>query len=145
MTDLQTLANKNISDICIHALKHGQADGSLVIFDKQNQLTTIVTEAFRQALPNAEFLDFDKMVAFVKMFVLSGLNKVILAVAPSFIIDFSKKLILVCFADFKHSLYDLYFSIVMVIYILLSSILGLSYFHIISKTFCNFFFCSRFF
>ena len=59
MNDLQALANKNIKDVCTHALQHGPNDGALVIFDTQADLARIITDAFRSALPNADYVDFD--------------------------------------------------------------------------------------
>ena len=51
MNTLQSAADKNISDICTHALKHGLADGALIIFDTKTELAQILT-----ATPETHFL-----------------------------------------------------------------------------------------
>jgi hypothetical protein len=58
-TDLQTLANKNIRDILTLSIKHAPPSRALVVYDTENGLTDIITAAYRAALPDAEFVDFN--------------------------------------------------------------------------------------
>jgi aminopeptidase len=53
---------KNVTDILNLCLKFdNNSQKALVIYDKQNKLTKILTEAYKIALPEALFLDFDKL------------------------------------------------------------------------------------
>jgi aminopeptidase len=53
---------KNITDILNLCVKFDSENKkALVIFDTNNGLTNILTEAYRIALPNAKFLDFDTL------------------------------------------------------------------------------------
>lgn len=52
-------AIKNVGDIVSLALEHDPAQPALVVFDEQYGLTKILTEAYRTALPNAQFINFD--------------------------------------------------------------------------------------
>lgn len=53
------LATKNIQDILALAILHSSQHAALVISDKQCPLAVTLTEAYRRALPTANFLDFD--------------------------------------------------------------------------------------
>jgi aminopeptidase len=56
-------ATQNISDIltqCIQFDVNGE-NKALVVYDSQNGLTDILTQAYRNVLPNAKFVDFDNM------------------------------------------------------------------------------------
>jgi aminopeptidase len=56
-------ATQNIRDIltqCIQFDVNGE-NKSLVVYDSQNGLTDILTQAYRNVLPNAKFVDFDTM------------------------------------------------------------------------------------
>ena len=57
-TKLVTLATKNIGDMVVLALLHDDSHKALVIYDTENELTEILTEAYRNVLPKARFLDF---------------------------------------------------------------------------------------
>lgn len=59
MTPLETLAAKHAADIVRLALKHDDAKKALVVFDARTPLARLVTAAYRAALPDAAFLDFD--------------------------------------------------------------------------------------
>ena len=52
-------ATRNVSDILTYAIKHTEDNKALVIYDTENELTTIITDAYRNALPNATFIDFN--------------------------------------------------------------------------------------
>jgi aminopeptidase len=56
-------ATKNIGDILANCLEFEANGGSkaLVVFDSQNGLTDILTQAYRKVLPNAKFVDFDTL------------------------------------------------------------------------------------
>ena len=54
-------AKKNVADIIEKAIEHREDEGALVIYDSENGLTNILTEAYRAALPKALFLDFNTM------------------------------------------------------------------------------------
>ncbi len=55
------IAKINVRDILEHSILFDSAKGdvALVIYDKQNGLTEIITEAYRANLPTARFIDFD--------------------------------------------------------------------------------------
>lgn len=58
--ELLRTAITNITDILNLSLKHNSSiHSSLIMFDRQNGLTEIITEAYTQALPQATKLDFD--------------------------------------------------------------------------------------
>jgi aminopeptidase len=62
--ELTQKATQNISDIltqCIHFDTDGE-NKALVVYDSQNGLTGILTQAYRNVLPNAKFVDFDTMI-----------------------------------------------------------------------------------
>jgi aminopeptidase len=54
-------AAKNISDILHLSIKHTLDQKSLVIYDTQHGLTRILLEAYKIALPNAKFVDFNSV------------------------------------------------------------------------------------
>jgi aminopeptidase len=51
-------ATKNVSDILRYAIEHDSSHTALVIYDTENELTRIITEAYRASLPEATFVDF---------------------------------------------------------------------------------------
>ncbi len=56
--ELLAAAIQNTEDIVSIALEHTEEHQALVVFDTENELTQIITEAYRHSLPNARFLDF---------------------------------------------------------------------------------------
>ncbi len=58
---LVTIATRNISDIVRLSIEHKPEERALVIFDTQYGLTNILTEGYRNALPEARFIDFDTL------------------------------------------------------------------------------------
>ncbi len=52
-------ATKNVSDIITIALEHTATHRALVVYDTENELTRIITEAYRNVLPGAQFIDFN--------------------------------------------------------------------------------------
>ena len=56
---LLSAASKNISDIITLAIAHKPPEKALVVFDTGCGLTNILTEAYRNALPDAHFVDFN--------------------------------------------------------------------------------------
>lgn len=65
-TDIQQLierATTNIGDILSVCLQFDQSQDSksLVVYDSQNGLTELITQAYRNVLPNAKFIDFDTL------------------------------------------------------------------------------------
>lgn len=56
--NLVAIATKNVTDMVTIALQHDANQKALVIYDTENELTNILTTAYRVALPKAEFLDF---------------------------------------------------------------------------------------
>ncbi len=58
---LITLTTKNISDIIQLSIEHKPKEKALVIFDTQYGLTNILTQGYRNALPEAHFIDFDTL------------------------------------------------------------------------------------
>ncbi len=57
--DLILKATKNVGDILSIAIEHAPPHKALVIYDTENELTEILTTAYRTALPEAEFIDFN--------------------------------------------------------------------------------------
>ncbi len=57
--DLVALATKHIKDILALSIEHKSPEKALVVYDMQNGLTNIITAAYRAALPEARFIDFD--------------------------------------------------------------------------------------
>lgn len=53
-------ATKNISDIISLAIKHEPTHRALVVYDTENELTKILTQGYRNVLPDAQFLDFNE-------------------------------------------------------------------------------------
>ena len=63
MMQLIEQATNNIGDIlstCLQFQDNGDSK-ALIVFDTQNGLTQIITQAYRNVLPNAKFIDFDKL------------------------------------------------------------------------------------
>ncbi len=57
---LTKIATQNIKDILEYSIKFDpKIHQSLIIFDTQNDLTKILTDSYRENLPNATFIDFD--------------------------------------------------------------------------------------
>ena len=57
---LLPLATKNIRDMVTIALEYTPSRQALVVYDTRYGLTDILTAAYRVALPEARFIDFDK-------------------------------------------------------------------------------------
>lgn len=51
-------AIKNTGDIVTLALEHTEKQRALVVYDTENELTEIITEAYRHTLPQAQFINF---------------------------------------------------------------------------------------
>ncbi len=52
-------AQKYVQDILSIAIQHSDSNTAVVVFDQRCELATILTEAYRQCLPRAKFIDFD--------------------------------------------------------------------------------------
>ncbi len=52
-------ATKNVTDILTIAIEKKAHERVLVVYDKEYELTEIITEAYRNAVPDAEFIDFN--------------------------------------------------------------------------------------
>ena len=61
VTELINQAKQHVADIIAKAIEHKPHEGALVIYDTENGLTNILTEAYRAALPDATFIDFNTM------------------------------------------------------------------------------------
>lgn len=59
MDETTKKAFKNAEDIVKLAIKHDPSRKAMVVFDVHSELSRILTEAYRQVLPKAAFLDFD--------------------------------------------------------------------------------------
>lgn len=59
--NLVRLATKHVKDIITLSIEHKPSEKALVIFDTHYGLTNILTEAYRNALPEAQFIDFDSL------------------------------------------------------------------------------------
>jgi aminopeptidase len=51
-------ATQNVRDILSIAIEHKSTEKALIIYDTENGLTDIITNAYRNALPEAQFVDF---------------------------------------------------------------------------------------
>lgn len=51
-------AAQHVGDMVVHALEHVPNQDALVVYDTDCELTNILTEAYRRALPQATFLEF---------------------------------------------------------------------------------------
>jgi aminopeptidase len=60
MTSLLETAKKNLGDSIREALMHTDEHQALVVYDKQNDLTVLLTDAVRAALPKAIYMDFNQ-------------------------------------------------------------------------------------
>lgn len=58
MTALVEKASKNLSDILKYSLKIEEGEKVLVIYDRDSELSGIIADAYIQALPDAEFIEF---------------------------------------------------------------------------------------
>lgn len=54
------IAQKHVGDILALAMEHSQAHSAVVVFDAQCELAIGLTEAYRRALPGAQFIEFEK-------------------------------------------------------------------------------------
>jgi aminopeptidase len=59
MDSLSAKAAKNVGDIVRLAIKHAAPQKAVVVFDVRTPLSRLLTEAYRAALPDATFMDFD--------------------------------------------------------------------------------------
>ena len=57
--ELTTTTIKNVRDIITIAIGHKEGENALVVYDTNNGLTDLLTNAYREVLPNARFIDFD--------------------------------------------------------------------------------------
>lgn len=61
LTDLHIKAVHNITDTLTIALEYAPPHKALVIYDAEHPLTCLLTDAYRVALPDAEFVDFNTL------------------------------------------------------------------------------------
>ncbi len=52
-------ATQNITDIVTIAIEHRAPHKALIVYDTENELTQILTQAYRNVLPDATFIDFN--------------------------------------------------------------------------------------
>lgn len=52
-------AARNVGDLLVFAIEHTSAQAALVVYDRRSELNAVLTQAYRRALPDATFLDFD--------------------------------------------------------------------------------------
>jgi aminopeptidase len=57
--ELLAKATRNIRDIVTIALEHDDLHKALVVYDTKDELAQILTAAYREVLPQAEYIDFD--------------------------------------------------------------------------------------
>lgn len=85
--DLLLTATKNVGDIVSLAIEHKPPHKALVIYDTENGLTRILTEAYKVVLPDAECIDFNtttKEVIIAKMDALQPKDLVVLIQSTDF-------------------------------------------------------------
>ncbi|GAB2851939.1 hypothetical protein GCM10027277_20350 [Pseudoduganella ginsengisoli] len=57
--DAVETAARNVADTVNLAMEHGPAHHALVVYDRRTELSRILETAYRRALPDARFIDFD--------------------------------------------------------------------------------------
>lgn len=57
--ELLKRATKNVGDIVQIAIAHDSSHRALVVYDTESELARILTQAYRNSLPGAEFVDFN--------------------------------------------------------------------------------------
>lgn len=83
-------ATRNVGDIARHAIKLAPAHRALVVFDERTPLAKLIAAAYRAALPDARFMDFDasgKEKFFAAIDGLSRGDLVVLVQSSSFRLD----------------------------------------------------------
>lgn len=88
--DLVAVAAKHVKDIVRLAIRRSPAAKALVVFDERTPLARIVAAAYRQALPDARFMDFDasgKDAFFEALDALAPGDLVVLVQSSSFRLD----------------------------------------------------------
>ena len=55
------VAAQNVADLLAMAICHRPDEPALIVCDKRSWLNVVLTEAYRQALPDASFIDFDEV------------------------------------------------------------------------------------
>lgn len=60
-SSLCAMAVKHINDILSHAIMHDASRQALIVFDEQSPLAELLAAAYRQVLPQAQCLNFDKV------------------------------------------------------------------------------------
>ena len=55
------VAAQNVADLLAMAICHRPDEPALIVCDKRSWLNVVLTEAYRQALPAASFIDFDEV------------------------------------------------------------------------------------
>ncbi|GGB93329.1 hypothetical protein [Pseudoduganella buxea] len=56
---VQDRAAANVADLLTFAIEYTPAQQALVVFDRRSELNEVLTGAYRRALPQARFIDFD--------------------------------------------------------------------------------------
>ncbi len=90
MTSSTAIAVKNVGDIVHYAIKLSTGKSILVVFDERTPLSRLMTSAYRSALPEAVFMDFEsygKAVFFEKIDKMQAGDLVILIQSASFRLD----------------------------------------------------------
>jgi len=54
-------AARNVRDLLTHAIEHAAPHAALVVYDRRSPLNEVLTEAYRRALPEGRFIDFDSV------------------------------------------------------------------------------------
>jgi aminopeptidase len=54
-------AARHLGDVLNHAFEHREEHAAIVVFDTQCELAVTLTEAYRRSLPDATFMDFDRV------------------------------------------------------------------------------------
>ncbi|MDI1308304.1 MAG: hypothetical protein PSV17_02570 [Methylotenera sp.] len=73
--DNASAAEKNISEILTHVFKHAAPHKAVVVFDTACELANALTQAYRNCLPEAHFVDFDKHTPVEVLAVLADLTE----------------------------------------------------------------------
>ena len=90
MHPLLPILTKNLRDTVYSAIGYAPPRRSLVVFDRQSELSSLMTEGYRAALPDAQFVDFDETTpeqVRASMNVMSPGDLVVLVQSGSFRLD----------------------------------------------------------
>ena len=70
---LVELAEQNLNQLLTHVFKHTAVHKAVVVFDCASELASVLTQAYKRCLPDAQFVDFNQSSADAVLAILAGL------------------------------------------------------------------------